>query len=306
MMSAPLSLKYFAVKTTVGQERNIARMMENRLQGVALKSGETYGGSVSFGGDVRCWQSFIPRKPINLRWIHLYLSSETGVQSPVIATIHTLGEDGLGEALAEARFDPLLMKGEGWQSLRLEPIVELSRNQPYVLIISSEGRGYRWYYADKVDEAFEGEARISEDGGLTWRPQEFNFLMRLVEDVDVASILILPSLKGYVFVEASSKEAVAAAVQNIRHVKNRPLITVSLDTISPHLVEKPLIDTIEVGQIVEIITGPLRGIVGKVIRVEKPRREVTLELREAAFQLPISVSIDAIRPLESAPASSKR
>ena len=38
---------------------------------------------------------------------------------------------------------------------------------------------------------------------------------------------------------------------------------------------------------------------GKVIRVEKPRREVMLELKEAAFQLPISVSIDAVRPLES-------
>ncbi len=305
MMSSTQSLKYFAVKTTVGQERNIARMMENRLLGVVLKSGETYDGSITFGGEVRCWQSFIPRKAINLREVHLYLSKNAEVKTPLVATIYKLEESGPGEAIAEARYDPLLMR-EGWQSLRLVETVQLSRNQAYVLILFSEDKGYQWHYVKECEKDFEGEARISNDGGLEWISQDFKFLMRLVEDVDVASILILPSLKGYVFVEAGSKESVAASVQNIRHVKNRPLITVSLDTISPHLVEKPFIETIEVGQMVEIVTGPLRGIVGKVIRVEKPRREVTLELKEAAFQLPISVSIDAIRPLESDPASSRK
>jgi hypothetical protein len=35
-----------------------------------------------------------------------------------------------------------------------------------------------------------------------------------------------------------------------------------------------------------------------VIRVEKARREITLELREATYQLPISVSIDAVKPVK--------
>jgi transcriptional antiterminator NusG len=73
---------------------------------------------------------------------------------------------------------------------------------------------------------------------------------------------------------------------------------VKLETIASHLVEKPLIEVLSAGQMVEIVSGPLKGIVGKVIRVEKSRREVTLELKEAAFQLPISVSIDAVRPID--------
>ncbi|MEM4297934.1 MAG: transcription elongation factor Spt5 [Nitrososphaerota archaeon] len=300
------SPKYFAVKTTVGQERNIAKMLETKFQGVVLKSGETFDGSVDFGGDVWCWQSFRSRKTIHLKELAVFVGKGEGAASPISASIHRLTEDGSpSDLVADLLLDPLLLKDYGWHSLKPRQTTVLKRNESYVLILSSKTHGYLWYYVKDGDETFEGEARVSVDNGVTWSPRDFKFLIRLVEDVDVASILILPSVKGYIFVEAGSKEAVATAVQNVRHIKNRPLITVGLETLTPHLVETPLIDTIDVGQMVEIVTGPLRGIVGRVIRVEKPRREVTLELREAAFQLPISVSIDAVRPLESASASRK-
>ncbi|MEM2079558.1 MAG: transcription elongation factor Spt5, partial [Nitrososphaerota archaeon] len=69
--------------------------------------------------------------------------------------------------------------------------------------------------------------------------------------------------------------------------------------ISNHLVEKPIIDMLSEGDTVEITAGPLKGITGKVIRVDKAKKEVTVELSEAAFPLPISVSADQVRILSS-------
>jgi transcriptional antiterminator NusG len=280
-------------------------MLENRLYGQYLASGETPEGSQDLGGKILCAQSFTMGKNLPLKELALFLGRDHDLTHRLKVALSRIG-GGVGELVYETSFDPLMMKEDGWQIVKMPRGLVLSRDSKYDLILSAESTGYKWYYSMQGDESFQGGARVSVDGGQTWSVKDYRFLVRLVSEIDVASILILPSLKGYVFMEAGSKEAVAAAIQNIRHIKNRPLITVSLDTISPHLVEKPLIETITPGQLVEIVTGPLRGIVGKVIRVEKPRREVTLELKEAAFQLPISVSIDSIRPLESGAVSESK
>lgn len=119
------------------------------------------------------------------------------------------------------------------------------------------------------------------------------------ENAEIATILVLPTVKGYVFVEAKNKETVTLVTQGIRHVKGRPAMPVDIKEISSHLVEKPLIETLSEGDIVEIVAGPLKGITGKVIRVERSKKEVTVELSEAAFTLPVSVPADQIRIISS-------
>lgn len=116
------------------------------------------------------------------------------------------------------------------------------------------------------------------------------------KDDNIVSILVLPSIRGYVFVEARGREKVVTTLQGIRHVRGKPAMPVSIDEISVHLVQKPVIDTLSSGDSVEIIAGPLRGITGKVVRVDKPKREITIELMESAFPLPISVPADHVRP----------
>jgi len=119
------------------------------------------------------------------------------------------------------------------------------------------------------------------------------------EEKGIYTILFLPSIKGYIFVEAESKEKVSLLTQGIRHVKARPVMMVSKEELMPHLVEKPVIETISAGDVVEIISGPLQGISGRVVRVDKPKNEVTIEPSDAAFPLPISVPADQVRVVKS-------
>jgi transcriptional antiterminator NusG len=108
---------------------------------------------------------------------------------------------------------------------------------------------------------------------------------------------MLPTLKGFVFVEGKDRETVAELVRDLRHVKSKALVQVDVSEVSKHLVERPLIDVIAEGMTVEVIAGPFKGFTGKVTRVDKIRKEVTLELLESAYPFPISVPVNQVRPI---------
>jgi ribosomal protein L24p/L26e, archaeal len=114
---------------------------------------------------------------------------------------------------------------------------------------------------------------------------------------EISSIFILPSLRGYVFVEASDRDKIAMIVQGLPHVKSRPLTEVSLDELKSHLVTRPAIETLKEGELVEVISGPLRGVTGRVLRIDKQKDSVTIELLESTYPLPISVPARHLRPV---------
>lgn len=122
-------------------------------------------------------------------------------------------------------------------------------------------------------------------------------LNRLTEGSEVSSVFVLPAVRGYVFIETKERDDIAPLVQGIKHVKARPLMAIQLEELMPHLVERPVIDVIEPGEEIEIVAGPLKGMTGKVVRVDRVRKEVTIELKESAYTLPISVPSSHVRPL---------
>jgi transcriptional antiterminator NusG len=49
---------------------------------------------------------------------------------------------------------------------------------------------------------------------------------------------------------------------------------------------------------VEVTGGPFKGMRAKITRVDKAKSEVTLELLEASFTLPITVDSDYVKLVE--------
>jgi transcriptional antiterminator NusG len=61
------------------------------------------------------------------------------------------------------------------------------------------------------------------------------------------------------------------------------------------LTPKKIIENIEKGDVVEIIAGPFKGERAKVIRVDKNKEEVTLELENAAVPIPITLPVEGVK-----------
>ena len=116
-------------------------------------------------------------------------------------------------------------------------------------------------------------------------------------NLPIYSILVTGNLKGYVFVEAAGPHFVDEAAAGIKHAKQRLPGLVKISELEKFIVTKPVIEELDVGDTVEIVGGPFKGMKAKITRVDKPKNEVTLELLEATITLPITIHADYVRVL---------
>lgn len=114
----------------------------------------------------------------------------------------------------------------------------------------------------------------------------------------VKAILVPDTLKGYVFIEAAGPHIVEQAIAGVRHIRSRIPGLVNFSEIERYIVRKPVIEDLYEDDVVEITGGPFKGMRAKITRVDKPKGEVTLELLEATFTLPITVHSDYVKIVE--------
>ena len=135
--------------------------------------------------------------------------------------------------------------------------------------------------------------------------QERNVARLIASKVEIAHIpikaLLVPdTLKGYVFIEADGPHLVEEAIAGIRHVRSRIPGLVSFSEIERYIVRKPVMEDLNEDDVVEITGGPFKGMRAKITRLDKSKGEVTLELLEATFTLPITVHSDYVKLVEKA------
>lgn len=116
----------------------------------------------------------------------------------------------------------------------------------------------------------------------------------------VYAIILPKELKGYVLIEADSLSTVEIAIRGVNHVRGIVRKKVPLEEVQQFLKAKSA--TIKIGKndIVELVAGPFKGERAKVSRVDKTKREVTVELVEAAVPIPVTVAIESIRLVQHA------
>ena len=121
-----------------------------------------------------------------------------------------------------------------------------------------------------------------------------------MNNIPIQAILVPETLRGYVFVEAEGPHFVEDAITGIKHVRSRVAGIVSFSEIERYIVRKPIIEELNENDIVEVTGGPFKGMRAKITRIDKTKEEVTLELLEATFTLPITVHSDYVKLVEKA------
>ncbi|MEZ0394278.1 MAG: transcription elongation factor Spt5 [Desulfurococcaceae archaeon] len=116
------------------------------------------------------------------------------------------------------------------------------------------------------------------------------------EATGVYAIIIPPGVKGYVFFEASSSDAVYRAISEVRYVKGGSVINVSNEELMHMIKLTPVIESLKIGDVVEIVRGPFRGMRAQIIEVDRGKNMVTVNILEAAFTVPITIPSDYVRP----------
>jgi transcriptional antiterminator NusG len=116
------------------------------------------------------------------------------------------------------------------------------------------------------------------------------------QEPSVYSIVYVDSVKGYLFIECPEENAVVRLVQKVKHIKGLLPKTMPPEDIKGLITSasKPAV-TIEIKDIIELISGPFKGEKAKVVKIDDAKDEITVELIEVAVPIPVSVKSKTVR-----------
>jgi len=116
---------------------------------------------------------------------------------------------------------------------------------------------------------------------------------------DLLSILAPPDIRGYVFVEVfGGRHFVERLRAGVKHAKGVVSGEVPMEQLEQFLTPRPSVIRMNVGDLVEISSGPFKGERAKIIRIDESKEEITVELIEATVPIPVTVRGDAVKIIQ--------
>ncbi len=130
--------------------------------------------------------------------------------------------------------------------------------------------------------------------------QEYNVAIMIENRVrggvyKLYSIIVVPDLKGMIVVEANAPYEAQRAGYGLKHFKGLVRGALRLEDVAKMVTPRPMIEIVQVDDIVEIIRGPFAGMKGRIIDIDKARGEVRVEIAEAAFPLPAIINAEDVK-----------
>ncbi len=119
-----------------------------------------------------------------------------------------------------------------------------------------------------------------------------------LKGLKLRSIVVLPKAKGYIILEADGIDTVNEAVSGIKNVKSVVPGILKVDDLSQTLARRKEEVKLEVGDLVEIISGPFKGMRARVVRFEEGKKEATINLVDVPYQLQVTVDASYLRKVE--------
>jgi len=114
--------------------------------------------------------------------------------------------------------------------------------------------------------------------------------------LEIFSIIYPHGMRGYIFIEAKSRLDAEQAAFKVPYARGILPKDIEYSEIE-HMLEptKKVEMKMEKNDIVEIISGPFKREKAKIIRLDKTKDDVVVELLEAAVPIPITLKTDAIK-----------
>lgn len=115
----------------------------------------------------------------------------------------------------------------------------------------------------------------------------------------IFAILAPPQLRGYLIVEGMSINTLKEMLKGVP--KARGIIEegeATIEEISRFLTPVSPVEGINVGDLVEIVSGPFKGERARVKIVESQKEEITVELIDAVVPIPVTVRGDSVKVVE--------
>ena len=113
----------------------------------------------------------------------------------------------------------------------------------------------------------------------------------------INAVIVSPRLKGYLMVETQDDLEAKRLINNVPHVKGVLSKTIALSEIKELLESKPQEIVLNKGDLIEITAGPFKGEKAKVVRIDKEKDDVTVELVEVAVPIPVTIKLNTIKVL---------
>jgi len=127
-------------------------------------------------------------------------------------------------------------------------------------------------------------------------------LKKKVEDEGLAiySVIMMPNVKNYLLVESDNETTLKRAIIDIPYVRktNITVGNVSQEELKSLLKVEPMMQKLDVGIVVEIKNGYLKGSRARVVRVNPTKEEVTVEVLDAAVKIPITIKAESVKIIE--------
>ncbi len=113
--------------------------------------------------------------------------------------------------------------------------------------------------------------------------------------IHVYSVIHPHGMRGYIFIEASTKSDAEQAATGIPYARGILQKEVNIKELESMFEQAPAEMNIQKNDIAEIISGTLKREQCKVQRVDLVKGEVVVVLLDAAVPIPITLKMDAIR-----------
>jgi transcriptional antiterminator NusG len=116
-------------------------------------------------------------------------------------------------------------------------------------------------------------------------------------NIPIKALMHPQEIKGYVFVEGDL-ENVRELIKGVVNVRGLITSPINISELEKFLKPKESKIEVNIGDVIEVVSGPFKDTRGKVTRIDTIKREVTIEPLEVSVPIPITIPIEFVKIVE--------